>query len=216
MLIEPTRTRVVEYCRKLASSGLTSGTSGNISILDPSRQLVAISPSSMNYREMEPADVVVMDLEGGVVDGARGPSTEWGMHLACYRGRGDIGAVLHTHSPQATTLAVLGLDLPAVHYMIALNGRATVPCAPYRLFGTPELVEEATRHLQGGYACLLGNHGTLATGPTIAYAWALTEQIEFCAGLYLRAKAVGEPLILSEEQIAEVAGKLSCYGVGEQ
>jgi L-fuculose-phosphate aldolase len=213
MLLELERIQVIEYCGKLAGSGLTSGTSGNISILDAGRQLMAISPSAMSYGEMAPADVVVMNLEGDVVDGMRRPSTEYGMHLVCYRERRDIGAVVHTHSPRATTLAVLGLDLPAVHYMIALSGRATIPCTPYRLFGTPELAEEAIRHLQGGYACLLANHGTLATGPTLAYAWSLTEQIEFCADLYLRARAVGEPLILSDEQIAEVAGKLSSYGV---
>lgn len=207
------REQVVEYCRKLDASGLGPGTSGNISVFNTEERMMAISPSSMDYQLLTAEDIVLMDLSARVVAGARRPSTEFEMHLACYREREDFGAVVHTHSPQATTLAVLGWDLPAVHYMIGYSGAASIRCAPYRLFGTPELAAEALSYLGSGYACLLGNHGTLAGGPNIGHAWALTEQIEFCAGLYLRSKALGQPDILDDQQMADVIQKFSSYSV---
>jgi L-fuculose-phosphate aldolase len=118
---------------------------------------------------------------------------------------------VHTHSPAATTLAVLGQELPAVHYMIALSGGSVVPLAPYHLYGSEELAEAAVTAMAGGKACLLQSHGVLAGGPDIHGAWALAEQIEFCAEIYLRAKAVGEPNILDEKQIEAVIGQLESY-----
>ena len=207
------REQVVEYCRNLHDSGLSAGTTGNISVFKAADGLMAISPSSMDYQRLTAEDIVVMDLSARVVAGDRRPSSESGMHLGCYRERRDIGALVHTHSPQATTLAVLGWDLPAVHYMIGYSGGALIRCAPYRLFGTPELAAEAVSYLGTGYACLLQNHGVLAGGPDIGHAWALTEQIEFCAGLYLRAKALGEPHVLSDRQIDDVIAEFRSYSV---
>ena len=209
--LEKERGDVVRYCRQMGAAGLAPGTSGNISIFNRPAGLMAISPSAMRYEDMTPGDVVVMDLDGKVVDGARRPSTEFAMHLACYRQRVDINAVVHTHSPAATTMAVLGWDLPAVHYVIAFSGSARIRCAPYHLFGTPELAQAALEHLGDGYACLLENHGALATGPHIGHAFALAEQLEFCAALYLRARALGAPKILSDAQIADVIGHFAHY-----
>jgi L-fuculose-phosphate aldolase len=211
MILQNERVAVVRYCQRISATGLTAGTSGNVSVFNRSENLVAISPSAMPYEDMTADDVVVMDLNAGVVDGARRPSSEWAMHLGCYRERADLGAIVHTHSPQASTIAVMGWDLPAVHYMIAYSGRPVVRCAPYHLFGTPELARAAVEYLGGGYGCLLASHGVLAAGPTISHAFALAEQIEFCAGIYLRAKAVGEPRILSDEQIADVIARFALY-----
>ena len=207
MLLENERNQVVQFCRQLATAGLTTGTGGNISIFNSEAGLMAISPSAMDYAVMDVEDVVLQDLDAKIVDGIRRPSSEFGMHLICYQNRPDIGAVVHTHSPKATTLAVLGWDLPAIHYMIAASGGPTIPCAPYCLFGTPELAETALKYLEGRYACLLANHGALATGPDIGHAFALAEHMEFCADLYLRAKMLAEPNILSDDQISEVIGK---------
>jgi L-fuculose-phosphate aldolase len=211
MEFERGRRQVVEYGLKLAGSTLASGTSGNISVRDPDSGLVAISPSSMDYGAIQSEDVVVLDPTGRVVDGERRPSSECGMHLAAYQAREDAGAVVHTHSPAATTLAVLGRELPAVHYMIALAGSATVPLVPYHLYGTEALAGAAGKGLANSRGCLLQNHGVLATGPDIHQAWALAEQLEFCADIYLRATAVGEPGILTQAQIAEVIGQLHGY-----
>lgn len=206
-----TREMVVRYCQRLGASKLASGTSGNISMRDPGSGLVAISPSAMDYADMTAEDVVLMDRDGQLVDPGRRPSSEWQMHLGCYQLREDTGAVVHTHSPAATTLAVLGRELPAVHYMVALNGRDHVPLAPYRRFGSAELAQAAVAAMGDGWACLLQNHGVLATGPDLVSAWDLAEQIEFCAELLLRAEAVGEPHILSEAEIAEVIEHLGTY-----
>jgi len=205
------RTEVVEYCRRLAASGLSCGTSGNISLLDRDSGHVAISPSSMDYGDITAADVVLLDLAGRLVDGQRRPSSEWGMHLAAYRARADINAVVHTHSPAATTLAVLGWELPAVHYMIALGGSACVPVVPYHTFGTAALADAVGAGLARCRACLLQNHGVLAGGSDLPAAFSLAEHLEFCADLYLRARSVGEPRILDEKQIAEVIDRLQDY-----
>jgi L-fuculose-phosphate aldolase len=211
MRLQKERGQVVFYCRKIKTSGLTAGTSGNISIFNPDSGLFAISPSSMDYDKITPEDVVILDLDGRIADGRRRPSTESDLHLACYKHRKDIAAVVHTHSPKATTLAVLGWDLPAVHYMVALGGDSAIPCAPYHLFGTSELAQAAVQYLEGRYACLLANHGVLSAGPDIGHAYTLAEQIEFCADVYLRAKAAGTPNILSDRQIADVMSKLGSY-----
>lgn len=211
MLLKNERIDVAEYCKKLGSSGLTAGTTGNISIFNRQQGLAAVSPSSMAYGGMRAEDVVVVDMEHNVVDGNFRPSTEYAMHLNCYKERQDINAVVHTHAPNVTTLAVLGWDLPAIHYMIALAGRAIVPCVPYAIFGSAELAAAALKHLEGGYAVLLESHGALTTGPDIAYAYSLTEQIEFCAEIYLKAKSLAEPKILSDQQIADVAEKFTAY-----
>lgn len=195
----------------MGAIGLTPGTSGNVSVFDRSKGLVAISPSSLPYENMTADDVVVMDLDEEVVEGTRRPSTEAGMHLACYRERTDIGAVVHTHSRAAATMAVLGWDLPAVHYMIAYSGGSVVRCAPYHLFGTPELAQAALEALGHGFGCLLESHGVLATGPNIRHAFALAEQIEFCADVYLRARQSGEPKVLSDAQVAEVVAHFARY-----
>ena len=215
MQLQTERKQVVDFCRKISASGFAAGTSGNISILNKPAGLFAISPSSMDYDRITPEDVVVLDLDAHIVAGGRRPSTELGLHQMCYRYRPDIGAVVHTHSPCATSLAVLGWELPAVHYMIALGGDPIVPCAPYHLFGTPELARAAVETLNGRYGCLLANHGVLAAGPDIGHAYALAVQIEFCADVYLRAKAAGTPNILSDAQMAHVIAKLDAYAKQE-
>jgi L-fuculose-phosphate aldolase len=211
MLLLDERQSVVEYCRKLASNGLTAGTSGNISVFNQQQNLMAVSPSAMSYEAITTQDVVVLDLDANIVDGSRRPSTEFGMHLGCYKARQDIRAIVHTHSIAATTLATLGWDLPAIHYMIAYSGGALVRCAPYKLFGTQELSDVAVEYLGQSYGCLLASHGVLAGGPNIGHAFALAQQIEFCADLYLRAKSVGEPTILSDEEIADVVASFANY-----
>lgn len=205
------RQAVIDYCRRMSDIGLTAGTSGNISLFNRDDQCMAISPSSMDYQAMTPSDIVVMDINAKVVDGDRRPSTEYGMHLACYQRRPDIGAVVHNHSPAATTLAILGWDLPAVHYMIGYSGGATIRCAPYELFGTPELADAGVIYMGSGYGCLLANHGVLAAGPNIGHAFALAEQIEFCADVYLRATNAGTPNVLSDTQVADVIAHFSNY-----
>ena len=164
MLMRKERELVAEYGRRMSSAGLSTGTSGNLSIYDPQGGLMAISPSGIGYFDTQPEDVVVMDLEGGVVEGSRKPSSEWGLHALFYRKKPGARAVVHTHSMYCTTFAVLGQPIQAVHYAIADAGAGTVPCAPYHLFGTPELAEAAVRTAGASNAVLLANHGLVVCG----------------------------------------------------
>ena len=211
MLAEKTRRDVLRVCQRLARSALGVGASGNVSARDPDTGLVALSPSAMDYMQMQAEDVVLLTLEGELRDSARRPTSEAPMHLACYRARQQVAAIVHTHSPAATAVAVLGRPLPAVHYMLALAGHHEIPLAPYHRFGSEALAQAALDAMGEGYACLLANHGVLAAGADLAAAWMLAEQIEFCADLYLRAAAVGTPAVLTEAQMREVADHFDRY-----
>ncbi len=211
MLLEKERMDVVAYCRKLISAGLTKGTGGNISIYDRSRNLVAISPSGMDYFEMEAEDVAVISLDGDIVDGKRKPSSEWAMHLIFYNKRKDIDAVVHTHSPYCTVLATLHEPLPASSYLVAFAGQ-DVRCAEYRRFGTWELASVAFEAMRERNAVLLANHGLIAGGRSISHAFAVAEEIEFCAEVYAKAKAIGRPFLLDESEMAGLIEKFKHYG----
>jgi L-fuculose-phosphate aldolase len=165
---------------------------------------VAISPSALAYDRVHAADVVLVEPDGRVVDGRRAPSSELGMHLAVYGRRPDVGAVVHTHSPWATSLAVLGREIPAVHYVIASIGRR-VRVAPYATFGSGELAGQAAATLGGDNAVLLANHGVLAVGADLDAAFDNAVRVEFLAEVYWKACQLGEPVVLPDEEIDRVA-----------
>ena len=141
MIMEKERLLIVEYGKKMSTSGLSRGTAGTISIFDKDQGLMAISPSGVGYFETEPEDVVIMKLDGTIVDGKRKPSSEYGLHAGFYKAKAAEGclSVVHTHSDYATTLACMGEPLQAVHYVIATAGTHEIPLCPYTTFGTPEL-----------------------------------------------------------------------------
>ena len=211
MILREEREQVVEYCRMLTTHKLTKGTGGNISACDREKGLMAISPSGMDYFKTEPEDVVVLDLEGRVVEGRRIPSSEADMHRLLYIDRSDVNAVVHTHSTYATTLACMRWNLPAVHYLVGFAG-LDVRCTPYATFGTPELARLAREGMKGRFAVLLGNHGLLAAGPNMHYAFNVAEEIEFVCELYWRSKAVGEPVLLDAGDMETVLEKFKTYG----
>jgi L-fuculose-phosphate aldolase len=211
MLLEQERKLIVEYGKRLITSGLTRGTCGNLSICSRTNGLAAISPSGLDYFEISPEDVPVVDLEGRVVDGMRKPSSELPFHLVFYQNRDDICAVVHTHSVHATALACLGLELPAVHYLIGFAG-SSVRCAPYATFGTDDLARHALDFMEGRRAVLLANHGVIAGGATMQEAFQIAESVEFCAEIYCRCRIMGQPLILSTEEMAVIIDKFRTYG----
>lgn len=211
MLLQKEREEIVAYGRKMISSGLTKGTGGNISIFNRERGLVAISPSGLDYYETTPVDVVILNLDGEVVEGERKPSSELDMHLIYYRNREDINALVHTHSPYAKTIASLGWELPAVSYLIAFAG-PNVRCAPYETFGTKQLAEAAFEGMINRRAVLLANHGLIAGANNIKMAFTVAEEIEFCAQIYYQTKSVGEPKLLPEDEMENLAKKFEGYG----
>ena len=201
MLLREEREQVVAYCKKLITQGLTKGTGGNISICNREKGLFAISPSGIDYFETEPEDVVVMDLQGRVVDGKRKPSSEHELHRIFYENREDINAVVHTHSVYCTVLAVLREELPASSYLVAFAGGPNVRCGEYASFGTRELAEITFKAMEGRNAALMANHGLLAGAEDILNAFNIAEQIEGCAEVYVKARMIGKPVILDEEEM---------------
>lgn len=210
-MLKQERILVVKYSKLLQERGLTKGTGGNISVIDRQRGLVAITPSAVEYDELVPQDVAVINLEGKVIEGNYEPSSEKDMHLECYKRREDIGAVVHTHSLYATILACLGQNIPPVHYLIGFAG-GSVKCVPYKLFGTKELALAAVEGLGNNNAALLGNHGLLAVGPDLYYAFNVAEETEFVAEIYYKAKLFGDIRLLTEEDMKKVMEKFKSYG----
>jgi len=212
MLLFEERQAITNYARKLLATGLVKGTSGNLSLANADKSLVAITPSGVAYETMAPGDVVVVDLDGNHVDGKLLPSSEIGFHLALLRQRPEIKAVVHTHSECATAVACLRWELPAVHYLIGSAGYH-VPLAPYATFGTPELAKGICETIGDGNAVLLANHGLVTVGVTLDKAFSTAEMVEFVAKLYLMTKSVGIPVLLNREEMQDVLEKFKTYGV---
>jgi L-fuculose-phosphate aldolase len=201
------RLELVAAGRDLLARGLLSQTSGNLSIALPGDR-IAITPSSMEYDLIEPDDIVIVGRDGTVLRGRRAPSSETPLHCLVYAERPDISAIVHTHSPHATTLAVLGRPIPAVHYMIALARTTQIAVASYATYGTPELARNVRDAFAApARAALIANHGLVAGAGSLKEAATVAEAVETLAGLYYRALAVGPPVVLSAEQMAEVTAK---------
>ena len=204
------REEIIANCLKMNASGLNQGTSGNIGVRHGKGLL--ITPSGIPYEQLEPADIVYMELDG-TFQHARAPSSEWRFHCDILRAKPEVAAVVHAHPTYCTTLAIRGMDIPAVHYMIALGGGNSIRCAPYATFGSQELSDTVLEALQGRTACLLANHGMIATGPTLAKAMWLGVEVETLARQYFNTLLLGGPNILSDEEIARVLEKFKDYGM---
>ena len=205
------RVSMVLGAQRLSALGLNRGSSGNIGVRLKNSFLV--TPSGIPADELLPQMMVEMDFSGMVL-GAGKPSSEWRFHRDILAARSDMGAVVHTHSRYATSLACLQRDIPAFHYMIAAAGGDTIRCAPYALFGTQELSDLALQALIDRKACLLGNHGMIALGTDLKAALALTLEVESLAQQYWTALQLGEPSILSSQQMQAVMEKFKSYGPG--
>src|SRR6516164_1947268 len=204
------RTMVIAACRELTRRGLTHGTSGNVSIRCDERRFF-VSPSGMDYESLQVDDVPLMDLDGRWF-GRRRPSSEWRFHRDIFRARQDVGAIVHTHSPHATALACTGRGIPAFHYMVAVAGGRDIRCAPYHSFGTQDLSAAALVALQDRKACLLANHGVIATGADLASAMRLAGEVENLALQYSVALTLGEIRILDDAEMSRVIEKFRTYG----
>ena len=211
MLLVDERQAVAEFGKKLITSGLVRGTGGNISLSNPEKTLLAITPSGVPYEGLSPEDVVVVDLDGRHVDGRLKPSSEIAFHLALIKQRPDIKAVVHTHSEHATALACLRWELPAVHYLISSAG-SVVPLASYATFGTQTLADNICRAIGSGNAVLMANHGLVTVGTNLRKAFNVAELVEYVAKVYLITKSVGTPVQLSQAEIQEVIDRSAGYG----
>lgn len=199
---------VVEYAPTLGD--LTPGRTGNLSVRDGDE--VAVTPTGVPYDAFDAGDVPVVDLDGERQAGRMDPSSEVPMHTGIYQ-HDRPGAIVHTHSPWATTMATLHRKLPPVHYMIVSVGRE-VPLADYAPYGTEELAANVVAAMAeaGSDAAILANHGLVVTGPDLETAVENTRHVEDLCRLYLRASSVGEPHALTDDQLAAVEERFESYG----
>jgi L-fuculose-phosphate aldolase len=203
------RRQIVATCRRMNALGVNQGTSGNVSARV--RGGLLITPSGVPYEAMTP-EVIVALAPDGAVTSAGEPSSEWRFHVDILAVRPDVGAIVHTHSSHATALSCLRRDIPAFHYMVVAAGGDTIRCARYATFGTQQLSDHALAALDGRRACLLANHGVIATGRDVAAALALAVEVEALAQQYLLALHIGKPAILSAAEMRRVVEKFKDYG----
>ncbi len=208
------RLSLVTTVKRLDALGLNRGSTGNASVRASARRATPgfwITPTGMGAPELTADDLVWMGDDARVL-GEWQPSSEWPFHAAIYRARADLEAVVHLHSVHATALACLRRELPAFHYMVAVAGGDNVPCTPYHLFGTQELSMAVAEAFSDRHACLMANHGLVAGGTSLAHAMKVACEIESLCETYLMALAVGEPAILSREQMLAVTARFKTYG----
>lgn len=206
--LDSARAEVVQYAQRLTSDGLVVGTSGNISLRVD--DLIAVTPSGVDYATMTPEDIPVVRLDGTVVAGSLKPTSELPMHLRCYADS-DAAAVVHTHSAAATALSLLRDEVPLVHYQLAMFG-GQVRVAPYCTYGTPELADAMAAGLRGRSATILANHGTIAYSHSLGHAFDKVSQLEWLCDVWLRAAAVGSPREISPAELDRVVEKFGTYG----
>lgn len=198
---EQLKQAIVNTGRTMIRQGLTVGTWGNVSIRDPETGLIYISPSGMDYEEIQPEDVVVLNNKIEVVDGTRTPSCERGMHVTVYNARPDVNAVVHTHPLYSTVLGVNQMELPGISEDFVQIVADKIICSEYALPGTMELAENVAAALGQRNAVLLPNHGTLCVGENMKHALTVCHVVEKTAHIYIMAKSIGTPHLIDEEDI---------------
>ena len=203
------RAELIATARALQPAGLNKGTAGNVSVRAGNGFL--ITPTGLPYDTLVPDDIPCMALDG-THTGQRWPSSEWRFHRDLYAGRPEVGAVLHAHSPFAVSLACLRRGIPPFHYMIARFGGDTIRCADYTIFGSQELSTAAMAALEDRKGCLLANHGLLVAGRDLAEALALAVELEELSEQYWRACQLGQPVLLTPEEMGAVLERFRTYG----
>ena len=207
------REQLLATARKLNELGLNQGTAGNASVREGDGFL--ITPSGLPTDALTPHDMVRMDFNGKP-HGTRPPSSEWRFHRDILAARPEIGAVIHTHSMFATTLACLRREVPPFHYMIALAGGDNIRCAPYALFGSQALSDAALAALQDRRACLLANHGMIALGRDLAHALTVAAEVENLCEQYWRTLQAGGPVLLTPTEMGAAIEQFKSYGQWKQ
>lgn len=201
--------QLLQIAQQMVHTGLNKGTSGNASIrLDDG---FLITPSGVPAEQLNTQSMVYMDWTGQAEAGKK-PSSEWFFHRDILQSRPEVNAVVHCHSMFATTIACMARDVPPFHYMIATVGGDNIRCAPYALFGTQALSDVAVSALHDRKACLLAHHGMIALGKNLPQALAIAVEVENLCEQYWRLLQLGEPALLTPEQMREVDAQFKGYG----
>ncbi len=212
------RNKIIEYSLKLNSTNLSPLRSGNISLRtnEDDKDGYLITPSGKKYETLKPDDIVFMGLNAEVEnnDSPNKPSSEWRFHRDIYINKKDAQAIVHAHSPHATAVSSHGKSIPPFHYMIALAGGEDIKCAEYATFGTEDLSKNIIKALEKRTACLMSNHGQVAFGKNLEEAFELAQEIENICQQYIIALKIGQPKILSFEEMKKVLAKAKNYKKG--
>lgn len=204
------RQALVEAARASVVRGLNHGSSGNLSVRTADGFL--ITPTGMACDGLAEGDLVAVSRDGTAAPGQRPPSSEWRLHRDLYLARPDLGAIVHAHPRFSTTIACLREDLPPVHYMLAVAGTDRVRCSEYATYGTETLSRAAAAAMGAGRACLLANHGLVAAGADLDEALRVAVEVETVAEYWWRARAIGAPVLLTSEQMADAIARFATYG----
>ncbi len=199
--IEKARLKVAELGKKMLTSGLVAGTWGNISALVHQEGVMVITPSGMDYANLQSSDIVVLDLQGKILEGDRKPSSEAPLHLAIYQARRDVAGVVHTHSEVATAFAVVREPIPPVVEDAAMLVGGAVAVAEYALPGTEELAQHVVAALGDRYAVLMANHGLVGVGRHVDEAFTVCQVVEKSAKIYAWARNLGKPVIIPDQDV---------------
>lgn len=203
------RQAIIDACLAMNRDGINQGTSGNISVRWKSGLL--ITPSGIPYYEMTPGDIVFMNMDGSYKHKLL-PSSEWRFHRDILHERTSVNAVVHAHPIYATAFAICGMEIPAVHYMIAAAGGPTIRCARYETFGTEELSKAVLEALSERNCALMGNHGMIATGRNLSEAMWLGSEVETLCRQYAVALQIGTPRVIGTLEIEKTIEKFKTYG----
>ncbi|HKW23059.1 MAG TPA: class II aldolase/adducin family protein [Ktedonobacterales bacterium] len=198
------RAEVARYAKKMVASGLVRAAQGNLSARDPETGLICITPSGMDYDLVTAEDIVVIDEQGEVVEGAHRPSVETPLHTLLLRRRSDIQCVMHTHSLYATAFGVVYEPLPMALAESALCLGGTVPIAPYQMSGTPEFAELIAEIMGTANAIIWGNHGAMVVGPSLGATFSAAHALEDGAKVYALARQLGTPVLLPPDEVAKL------------
>lgn len=212
----PLRADLVARARELDASGLNRGSSGNLSVRDGEAML--ITPSGIPAGALEPGMLarMALDREDGHWDGPLKPSTEWRFHRDLLRARPEFNAVVHTHAPFSTILAIARKPIPAIHYMMAAFGGPDIRVADYACYGTAALSTAVVQAMQGRMGCLMANHGMIVGGPNLSRATWLAHELEALAHQYWHVLQIGGGHVLSQAELAEAQSGFASYGLQDR
>ena len=206
------RQELISYGKKMKEEGLAPGTSGNLSVFLKEENLVLISPSGIDYNDLREEDLVLIDLDGNVIEGDKKPSSEWFLHTSFYKNRDDISAIVHTHSMYCACLAAMRMPILAVHYVLADANTNRVPCAPYERYGSKSLAKKAVETCGSSKGVLLANHGLVTLGEDLKSAFNLAKTLEYVAEIQVRTMAIGRPFVLNKKEMDQVIDAFKDYG----
>ena len=206
------RKEIIATCLKMEAIGINQGTSGNVS--HRWKDGILITPSGIAYDQLKPVDIVYVPFSSKEDhQGKHAPSSELDFHWDILKAKPEIDCVLHNHSTYATSMAICGMAIPAHHYMVAVAGGHTIPCAEYATFGTEQLSHNILKALEGYTACLLANHGVVTVAPNLPKALWLAVEVENLAKQFIMASQIGTPNILPPEEMDIIVAKFQSYGL---